>query len=236
MGDHAEMLASQARSVATSFETAKHSTPSPQEFAQARQELQSALERFSSSKGANAAEVQQKSQDLAYKQTQATSAATAYHSAVSSGGLSSSAESMKLAPPIAGGSATDSSGVEAVDWKPGDKLHFPIIRGPNGMGPAQPGYGPGWVELGPGSGNFVHEDELPGLKILEPGALGPGRGRRQRRSHGSLYRTGQRQRRVGARERLSACAVQTPRSTRPVWVRGISAWDRHLAAKDRYRP
>ena len=173
MGDHAEMLASQARSVATSFETAKHSTPSPQEFAQARQELQSALERFSSSKGANAAEVQQKSQDLAYKQTQATSAATAYHSAVSSGGLSSSAESMKLAPPIAGGSATDSSGVEAVDWKPGDKLHFPIIRGPNGMGPAQPGYGPGWVELGPGSGNFVREDELPGLKILEPGALGP---------------------------------------------------------------
>ena len=187
MGDHAEMLASQARSVATSFETAKHSTPSPQEFAQARQELQSALERFSSSKGANAAEVQQKSQDLAYKQTQATSAATAYHSAVSSGGLSSSAESMKLAPPIAGGSATDSSGVEAVDWKPGDKLHFPIIRGPNGMGPAQPGYGPGWVELGPGSGNFVREDELPGLKIQEPGALGPGRGRRQRRSHEIPY-------------------------------------------------
>ncbi|ASX03567.1 PPE domain-containing protein [Mycobacterium intracellulare] len=173
MGNHAEMLARQARSVASSFETAKHSTPNPQEFAQARQELQAALERFSSSRGANAAEVQEKSQDLAYKQTQATSAATTYHSAVSSGSLASSVESMKLAPPIADGSGGDSSDVQAAKWKPGDKMHYPIIRGPNGMGPAQPGYGPGWVELGPGSGNFVREDELPGLKIQQPGQLGP---------------------------------------------------------------
>jgi hypothetical protein len=176
MAEHANKLADHARTVAGDFDTAKNSTPSPHEFEQAKQELHAALARFQSSRGANAAEVQQKSQQLAQMQTQATAAATNYHSAVTTSTLTSSVESMKLAPPIAGGSAADTPDVQAAGWKQGDKRHFPIIRGPGGLGPAQPADGPGWVELGPGSGNFVRADELPGLQIKEPGALGPAPG------------------------------------------------------------
>lgn len=180
MSDQAGTLAGHARSVAESFETAKRSTPSPQEFAQARRELQEAMARFAASRGANAGEVQERSQNLAFKQTQATSAATAYHSSVSSGTLSASTESMKLAPPIAGGGgSSDFAGqggdgeVKMVDWKPGDQRHYPIIRGEGGLGPAQPAHGPGWVEIGPRSGIFVRSDELPGMQVRTPGGLGP---------------------------------------------------------------
>jgi hypothetical protein len=58
-------------------------------------------------------------------------------------------------------------------WKPGDKRHQPYIAGPGGLGPPNPGDGPPWMEIGPGSGNFVRSDELPGVQVLAPGALGP---------------------------------------------------------------
>lgn len=180
MGEQAGTLANRARAVAQSFETAKQSTPSPQEFAQARQELQQARTRFQASRGANAVEVQAKTENLARKQAEATAAATGYHSSVSSGALSGLSGKIKTAPPIAGGGGDDdvagSGGegkVESVDWKPGDKRHYPIVAGPGGLGPAQPPDGPGWVEIGERSGNFVRADELPGLKIQNPGELGP---------------------------------------------------------------
>ena len=106
MADHAEKLSTHARTVAQSFETAKANTPSPQEFQQAHQELQQAMQRFNASRGANAPEVQMRMQDIAQKQTQATSSATNYHAQVSEGNLSSTGESLKTAPPIAGGSGT----------------------------------------------------------------------------------------------------------------------------------
>jgi hypothetical protein len=58
-------------------------------------------------------------------------------------------------------------------WKPGDKRHMPYIAGPGGLGPANPWGEPGWLEIGSQSGNFVRSDELPHVKVLEPGALGP---------------------------------------------------------------
>lgn len=178
MGEHANTLATNARSVAQSFELAKKNTPSPQEFSQARQELNQALARFEATRGANAIEVQQKTQNFAQKQAEATAAAVDYHSSVSSGTLSGLSDQIKTAPPIAGGGG-DFAGkegeghVDAADWKPGDKLHLPIIRGPGGLGPAVTQDGPGYVEIGPGSGNFVRADELPHLRIHSPGELGP---------------------------------------------------------------
>lgn len=58
-------------------------------------------------------------------------------------------------------------------WKPGDKRHMPVIAGPGGLGPPNPWGAPRWLEIGSGSGNFVREDELPHVQVLEPGALGP---------------------------------------------------------------
>ncbi|NTY62597.1 PPE domain-containing protein [Mycolicibacterium sphagni] len=180
MGDQADKLSKHARTVAEGFDTAKANTPSPHEFAQAHQDLQHAMQRFVASKGANAAEVQMHTQDIADKQTQATTAATGYHTQVTEGSLSSATESLKTAPPIAGGSGSPDpgsgkgAGVQAVDYKPGDEHHYaPIIRGQNGLGPAQTPDGPRWVELGDRSGNWVRQDELPGLQLLKPGAPGP---------------------------------------------------------------
>lgn len=178
MSEQARTLANHARSVAQNFETAKQSTPSPQEFSQARQELAQALSRFQASRGANALEVQEKTQNLARKQAEATSSAANYHSSVSSSTLSAMGNQIKTAPPIAGGGSdfAGASGHGEIDnaaWKPGDKRHYPIIRGKGGLGPAQPADGPGWVEIGPGSGNFVRPDELPNLRIQNPGELGP---------------------------------------------------------------
>ena len=183
MSEQARTLATHARSVAQNFETAKHSTPSPHEFTQARQELNQALARFQASRGANAPEVQQKTAEMARMQAEATASAADYHSSVSSSTLSAMGDQIKTAPPIAQGgdgspfagqSGHGEVGGHADDaWKQGDKRHYPIVRGPGGLGPAQPPDGPGWVELGPGSGNFVRPDELPGLKIKNPGDLGP---------------------------------------------------------------
>ena len=182
MSEHARTLADHARSVAQNFETAKHSTPSPQEFTQARQELAQAMSRFQASRGANAVEVQQKTENLARKQAEATACAADYHSSVSSSTLSAMGDQIKTAPPIAQGGGSPFAGQSghgevgghADDaWKEGDKRHYPIVRGPGGLGPAQPPDGPGWVEIGPGSGNFVRPDELPHLRIQNPGDLGP---------------------------------------------------------------
>jgi hypothetical protein len=63
--------------------------------------------------------------------------------------------------------------LDSQTWKPGDKRHQPCIAGPGGLGPPNPGDGPPWMEIGPGSGNFVRSDELPGVQVLAPGALGP---------------------------------------------------------------
>lgn len=66
------------------------------------------------------------------------------------------------------------SGVQAAGWKPGDPRHRPYIAGPGGLGPSQPADGSSkWVEVGPRSGNFVRSDEVPGIQVLAPGALGP---------------------------------------------------------------
>jgi Excreted virulence factor EspC, type VII ESX diderm len=66
-----------------------------------------------------------------------------------------------------------SGGAAPVDWNPGDPRHRPYIAGPGGLGPSNTPDGPPWVEVGPGSGNFVRSDELPGMQTLAPGALGP---------------------------------------------------------------
>lgn len=178
MSEQAETLANHARSLAQKFETAKQNTPSPQEFTQARQELNQALSRFQASRGANAIEVQQKTENLARKQAEATASAADYHSSVTSSTLSAMGDQIKTAPAIAGGggdfAGRDGHGeVDNASWKEGDKRHYPIVRGPNGLGPAQPADGPGWVEIGPRSGNFVRADELPHLQIKNPGDLGP---------------------------------------------------------------
>ena len=71
--------------------------------------------------------------------------------------------------------AKDSPAVplDSQTWKPGDRRHQPYIAGPGGLGPPNFADAPPWVEIGPGSGNFVRSDELPGLKVQEPGTLGP---------------------------------------------------------------
>ncbi|MGH3968395.1 MAG: hypothetical protein ACRDTV_09870 [Mycobacterium sp.] len=71
----------------------------------------------------------------------------------------------KQAPPAAP--------LDSHPWKPGDKRHRPYIAGPGGLGPPNPADGPRWLEIGPRSGNFVRSDELPGVKVAAPGALGP---------------------------------------------------------------
>jgi hypothetical protein len=63
--------------------------------------------------------------------------------------------------------------VTPMGWKPGDPLHRPYVAGPGGLGPSNVPGQPPWVEIGQNSGNFVRSDELPGMKVLEPGALGP---------------------------------------------------------------
>ncbi len=64
--------------------------------------------------------------------------------------------------------------LDSKQWKPGDKRHEPYIAGPGGLGPPSGyGSGPGWTEIGVGSGNFVRADELPGAKVGGPGMPGP---------------------------------------------------------------
>ncbi|MGB8209075.1 MAG: hypothetical protein WCF69_15975 [Mycobacterium sp.] len=78
--------------------------------------------------------------------------------------------------PSSRGDAKDSPPALPLDsqtWKPGDKRHLPYVAGPGGVGPPNYGDAPPWVEIGSGSGNFVRSDEVPGLKVLAPGELGP---------------------------------------------------------------
>jgi hypothetical protein len=75
-----------------------------------------------------------------------------------------------------GGGLKDAPAVplDSKQWKPGDKRHQPFIAGPGGLGPPNGvGSGPGWLEIGSGSGNFVRADELPGAKVGGPGMPGP---------------------------------------------------------------
>ena len=65
------------------------------------------------------------------------------------------------------------TGLDSHKWKPGDKRHLPYIAGPGGLGPPNPWGEPPWLEIGSGSGNFVRSDELPHVKVLAPGELGP---------------------------------------------------------------
>lgn len=77
-------------------------------------------------------------------------------------------------PRTPGAGGDSGSGVSAASWKPGDPRHQPYIAGSGGLGPSQPADGSSkWVEVGPRSGNFVRSDEVPGIKVLAPGALGP---------------------------------------------------------------
>jgi hypothetical protein len=180
MSQQAHTLAGYARTVAEGFDTAKANTPSPQEFAHTRAQLQDAMQRFAASKGANAAEVQQLTQRYASQQAEATDAVTGYHGRVT--GASFTIGRAKDAPPITGGGAPRDSPfagangdgeIKQAGWKVGDKRHYPYMAGPGGLGPAQPAGGPPWIEIGPGSGNFVRSDELPGVQVLKPGGLGP---------------------------------------------------------------
>lgn len=76
--------------------------------------------------------------------------------------------------PGGGGDGGGSGGVSAASWKPGDPRHRPFIAGPGGLGPSNPmDGGPKWLEIGPRSGNFVRSDELPNVRVLPPGQLGP---------------------------------------------------------------
>lgn len=57
-------------------------------------------------------------------------------------------------------------------WKPGMPRRMPFNAGPGGLGPA-PVPGDPYIEVGPRSGIFVPKNELPGVKVLAPGELGP---------------------------------------------------------------
>jgi hypothetical protein len=170
MSQHAHNLATNARTVGEAFDEAKNATPSPQEFAQTRQNLQQAQQRFAATRGANAAEVQQLMQQYATQQAQATDAATGYHGQVSAATFS--AGGAKTAPAIVGGGG--GAAPMSKIWKQGDKRHQPVVVGPGNLGPPNTWGGePPWLEIGPSSGNFVRSDEIPGVKVLAPGELGP---------------------------------------------------------------
>ena len=238
MSEQAHTLADHARSVAQNFETAKQSTPSPQEFAQARQELAQAMSRFQASRGANALEVQEKTHNLARKQAEATASAADYHSSVSRSTLSAMGDQIKTAPPIVGGGGDGFAGrsghgeVDNAAWKPGDKRHYPIIRGAGRIwARLSPADGPGWVEIGPRSGNFVRPDELPGLKMQNPGELGPAPFYDLQWRRTPLHRTGPWQRRLGARHRLSRRADQKPGGIGTVRVRGVPTGIREFGCR-----
>ncbi|MDP7707483.1 PPE domain-containing protein [Mycobacterium sp. TY815] len=169
MSQHAHDLAGYARSVAAGFDTARSSTPGPEEFTQTRKQLQQAVQRFRATKGANAAEVQHFTQRYANLQAEATQAALDYHAHVTS--ASFGIGEVKDAPAITGsGPAVP---LNSGPWKPGDRRHIPYNAGPGGRPPSNWVDSPTWIEIGPGSGQFVRADELPGVVVLKPGELGP---------------------------------------------------------------
>lgn len=65
-----------------------------------------------------------------------------------------------------------SSGSSDAPWKPGMPRRMPFNAGPGGLGPPPAPDDP-YIQVGPRSGIFVPENELPGVKVLAPGELGP---------------------------------------------------------------
>lgn len=100
MAQHAHNLASNARTLGDGYDQAKAATPSPQEFAETRQQLQQARQRFAATHGADTADLQQLIQRYATQQTQATEAAIGYHGRASADAFS--ARGAKTAPAIVG--------------------------------------------------------------------------------------------------------------------------------------
>lgn len=141
MAQQAHQLANHARTVAAGFETAKSQTPSPDEFATARQNLTSAMQRYVSSRGMNAGEVQACMQDCAAKQNQATSSALTYHGHVTAAGLESATSTLKTAPPIATGGGVDDTIVG-----PHTGPHIQMVDNGGMKYPQEPGKAP---QIGP---------------------------------------------------------------------------------------
>ncbi|MGV7724209.1 PPE domain-containing protein [Mycobacterium kansasii] len=177
MGQQAHSLAAYARTVAHSFDQAKADTPSPQEFAHTRTQLNNAIQRYEATKGANAAEVQQLTQQYADQQAQATQSVTGYHSQVTS--ASFHLADTKDAPPITGGGTVP---LDSHEWKQGDKRHRPYEAGTGGVGPPNYPDSPPWVDIWDRSGGdpdkvphyFVRSDEIPHFKSgYPPGGPGP---------------------------------------------------------------
>lgn len=84
---------------------------------------------------------------------------------------------------LAGG-AKDSPPAVPLDssklWKPGDKRHKPYSAGKGGLGPPNFADAPPWVDVYDRTKDpaqvphyFVRGEEIPGYKVLGPGALGP---------------------------------------------------------------
>ncbi len=175
MSQHARSLAGYARIVAESFDRAKADTPSPEEFGQTRTKLTNAMQHYAATKGANATEVQQLTQQYADQQAQATHAVTGYHGQITTASIHTDTTG-KDAPPIAGGgkdSPPPARPLDSTKWKPGDKRHMPYIAGRGGVGPPNPPDAPPWIEIGQYSGNWVRSDELPGVKVMEPNGIRP---------------------------------------------------------------
>lgn len=142
MADHANDIARHARDVAAGFDVAKANTPSPDEFARSRESLAAAMRRFAVSRGANAAEVQQWTQDLATKQAQATSSAMDYHADVTAATWHSTSSTVKTAPAIATGGGPDDTIVG-----PHVGPHVQLVDNDNGVKfPGDPGKAP---QIGP---------------------------------------------------------------------------------------
>lgn len=143
MADHADGMARHARDVAAGFDAAKANTPSPDEFARSRENLAAAMRRFAASRGANAAEVQQWTQDLATKQTQATSSAMDYHAGVTASTWQSTSSTFKTAPAI----ATGGGGPDDTIVGPHQGPHVQLVDNDNGVKfPGDPGKAP---QIGP---------------------------------------------------------------------------------------
>ncbi len=174
MGEQAHTLAAHARTVADGYDTAKAHTPSPDEFAQTRRELDAAMARFRRSRGANAAEVQQLTNKFAAQQAEATAAVGGYHGQVTSASFMSGG--IKAAPPITTGGGNKSGGDGGAGGR--DRANEPHekIEGDGGAG----GQGTG----GPGSAGSDADGGAGGTKqggpadihqpyIAGPGGLGP---------------------------------------------------------------
>ena len=169
-GEHATATVKALETSADDFSRARANTPTPAQFENTENRLKQAAQANANpaNMGRYAPVVSALQTELAGLHTKAT---THYADYARSAGNPSLVGS-PLEPPPQPGSPVAGK-VEPAAWKKGDKRHYPIVRGPNGLGPSQPPDGPGWVEIGPRSGNFVRPDELPGLQILNPGDLGP---------------------------------------------------------------